>query len=160
MQRTSSNRRFAIAATAAVSAVTTLAGLGLQAAQAQMPMPMPMPAPAAPAQAGTAAPYTCNAIIATTSSAGTSGTAPLGSTKVSDAGACHAFARQAFQANASWSDPAKVCSRYPNQTVEVAAADYYSEMPGPNMNQVASFKVACGGPAQWDNSLKLLARAH
>ena len=95
--------------------------------------------------------------VSTKSSAGTSGTMDLAQSAVSNPSQCHAFARQAFKNNANWSDPAKVCSRYPDQTVEVMASDFYKEMGNKaGVNHVDSFTVKCGGLPVWDHGLKVV----
>lgn len=101
--------------------------------------------------AGTAAAqsYTCVATVATDG-----GKAILGTTKVSGtpiavaASACHDFTRKAFAANQNWSDPAKVCSRYPSGTVRrVEALDHFQELGNTaGYNRVGGYTVVCNGP--------------
>jgi len=92
--------------------------------------------------------YTCIATVATDG-----GKAPLGSTTVTGtpiavaASACHDFTRKAFAANKDWSDPAKLCARYPSKDVRrVEALDEFKEIPNPNTyNRVAGYTVVCNG---------------
>ena len=93
--------------------------------------------------------YTCVATVATDG-----GKATLGTTTVSGnpiavaASACHDFTRKAFAANANWSDPAKVCARYPSSTPRrVEALDHFKEIGGPpNYNRVGGYSVTCNAP--------------
>ena len=93
--------------------------------------------------------YTCVATVATDG-----GKAILGQTTVTGspiavaASACHDFTRKAFAANVNWSDPAKVCSRYPSGTVRrVEAIDHFKEFGETgNYNRVAGYTVVCNGP--------------
>ena len=96
-----------------------------------------------------AAQFTCIATVYTGPQA--SGFAQLGSTVVTGptvthaASACHEFARQRFAANPAWSDPNKVCLRYPSgapRNVEVL--DYFQEMGhSRGYNRVGGFNVTC-----------------
>src|SRR2546423_945490 len=88
--------------------------------------------------------YTCVATVATND-----GKATLGTTTVSGnpiavaASACHDFTRKAFAANLNWSDPAKLCSRYPSGTVRrVEAIDRFQEFGAPTAyNRVGGYTV-------------------
>lgn len=100
--------------------------------------------------AGTAAAqsYTCIATVATND-----GKAVLGTTTVSGnpiavaASACHDFTRKAFAANLNWSDPVKVCRRYPAGTERrVEALDNFKELGTTGgYNRVAGYTVVCNG---------------
>jgi hypothetical protein len=98
------------------------------------------------AQAQTGDNYTCIASVATEG-----GIQVLGTTKVSGtpvavaASACHDFTRKAFAANADWSNPDKVCARYPSGTLRtVLALDYFQELGHTNgYNRVAGFSCLC-----------------
>lgn len=100
--------------------------------------------------AGTAAAqsYTCIATVATND-----GKAVLGTTTVSGnpiavaASACHDFTRKAFAANLNWSDPVKVCQRYPAGTERrVEALDNFKELgTSGGYNRVAGYTVVCNG---------------
>ena len=93
--------------------------------------------------------FTCIATVYTGPQA--SGFAQLGSTVVTGptvshaASACHEFARQRFAANQAWSDPNKVCSRYPSGTPRnVEVLDYFQEMGhSRGYNRVGGFSVTC-----------------
>jgi hypothetical protein len=92
--------------------------------------------------------YTCIATVATDG-----GKAVLGTTTVSGnpiavaASACHDFTRKAFAANLNWSDPAKVCARYPSGSVRrVEAIDNFKELgTSGGYNRVAGYTVVCNG---------------
>lgn len=92
--------------------------------------------------------YTCVASVATEG-----GIQPLGTTKVSGtpiriaASACHEFTRKAFAANKDWSDPDKVCARYPSATTRtVMALDHFQELGTTNgYNRVAGYSCLCDG---------------
>jgi hypothetical protein len=93
--------------------------------------------------------YTCIATVATNDGKATLGTTTVtGPTITHAASACHDFTRKAFAANVNWSDPAKVCSRYPSGTVRrVEAIDRFKEIgTDGNYNRVAGYTVVCNGP--------------
>jgi len=94
--------------------------------------------------------YTCIAMVATNDGKATLGTKVVtGATATEAASACHAFTRQAFTANVNWSDPAKVCSRYPSGTVRrIEALDRFKEFgAATSYNRVGGYTVVCNGPA-------------
>jgi hypothetical protein len=100
------------------------------------------------AQAQTGNSYTCIASVATEG-----GIQVLGTTKVTGnpiavaASACHDFTRKAFAANTDWSNPDKVCARYPSGTLRtVLALDHFQEVGHTNgYNRVAGFSCLCNG---------------
>ena len=77
--------------------------------------------------------YTCVATVATDGGKATLGTTTVTGNPISvAASACHDFTRKAFAANVNWSDPAKVCGRYPSGDVRrVEAIDHFKEVGGP-----------------------------
>jgi hypothetical protein len=105
-----------------------------------------------------AAAETCIAEVSImTSPAGKSGTETLGESTVASPSQCHQYARQAFAGNAAWHAPTKVCSRYPGQSVEVMASDYYKEMgKAGGVNHVDSYKVQCAGTVVWNHNLMVV----
>jgi hypothetical protein len=96
--------------------------------------------------------------------AGGSGMTQLGTQSVSGAtlqqaaSACHAFARKAFAANASWSNPTQFCARYAlppphelnagdnSKTRLVWVTDHF-QPPGNGVNLVGGYSVVCDGAA-------------
>jgi hypothetical protein len=90
--------------------------------------------------------YTCIATVATDG-----GKAVLGTTTVSGnpiavaASACHDFTRKAFAANLDWSDPSRLCARYPSSTVRrVEALDNFKEFgTAGGYNRVGGYTVVC-----------------
>ncbi len=122
----------------------------------------------APASAAPAYHYTCVAEVSTAyvpDIPGQSGAATLATQVVTGAtlhqavGACHQFARNAFNANTSWSSPAAFCARYSQPLYEqnlgntakthaVWVTDYFQEMGHANgYNRVGGYNVICNGPA-------------
>jgi hypothetical protein len=117
--------------------------------------------PSAAPQISASGTHTCVTQVSTASRAGT-GTMSLGNdvavngpTAPSD---CHAQARTRFAANRDWSDPKRVCARYPGVgVVRVMASDYFRDLGNKGgVNHVESYKVDCGGPPTWDHSLHVV----
>ena len=93
--------------------------------------------------------YTCVATVATDGGKATLGTTTVTGNPIAvAASACHDFTRKAFAANVNWSDPAKVCGRYPSSTPRrVEAIDHFKEVGGPpNYNRVGGYTVVCNAP--------------
>ncbi len=123
----------------------------------------------APAFAAPVVTYTCVAEVSTgfapAYSPGPSGGAVLatqtfsGPNLQSVVGQCHQFARNAFAANTSWSDPVKFCQRYALANYEQTAgnnsktrlvwvSDYFQQMGKTNgVNRVGGYSVICDGAA-------------
>jgi len=92
--------------------------------------------------------YTCIATVATDGGKATLGTTQVSGTPIAvAASACHDFTRKAFAANLDWSDPAKLCSRYPSGTVRrVEALDNFQELGTTGgYNRVGGYTVVCNG---------------
>jgi hypothetical protein len=90
--------------------------------------------------------YTCVASVATEGGIQVLGTSKVSGTPVAvAASACHDFTRKAFAANTDWSNPDKVCARYPSGTLRtVLALDHFEEMGHSNgYNRVAGFSCLC-----------------
>jgi len=93
--------------------------------------------------------YTCVATVATDGGKAVLGTTTVsGSTITIAASACHDFTRKAFAANLDWSDPAKVCARYPSGTLRrVEALDNFKELGSTGgYNRVGGYTVVCNAP--------------
>lgn len=93
--------------------------------------------------------YTCIATVATDGGKATLGTTTVSGTPIAvAASACHDFTRKQFAANLDWSDPARVCARYPSGTVRrVEALDRFKEIgTDGNFNRVGGYTVICNGP--------------
>ena len=121
--------------------------------------------------------YHCVAEVSTALSppiAGQSGGAVLsvfvvtGATLHDAVGNCHQGARNAFNSNSAWSDPAQFCARYSQANYEMTlgnsgrtrvvwVTDYFQEMGHTNgYNRVGGYTVVCNGPASL-NQLPLTA---
>jgi hypothetical protein len=101
------------------------------------------------AGAAAAQSYTCVATVATDGGKATLGTTTVSGTPIAvAASACHDFTRKAFAANVNWSDPAKVCARYPSGSVRrVEALDNFAELGTTGgYNRVGGYTVVCNGP--------------
>jgi hypothetical protein len=101
------------------------------------------------AGAAAAQPYTCVATVATDGGKAVLGTTAVSGTPIAvAASACHDFTRKAFAANLDWSDPVKVCARYPSGTPRrVEAIDNFKELGTTNgYNRVGGYTVVCNGP--------------
>jgi hypothetical protein len=79
--------------------------------------------------------------------AASSGTEPLGTKTVTNASACHAYTRQVYHQNNTWSHPTAVCAGLPNDsgnTVLVYATDYFQEIGNGNgVNRDDGFSTIC-----------------
>jgi len=93
--------------------------------------------------------YTCVATVGTDGGKATLGTTTVSGSPIAvAASACHDFTRKAFAANLDWSDPVKLCSRYPSSTLRrVEALDNFKELgTTAGYNRVGGYTVVCNGP--------------
>ena len=88
----------------------------------------------------------CSASVHYRDAASKTGSSVLATKEVTTASECHQFARDSFNANKAWSDPAEVCAntggRTFKQPVTIWALDQYVG-GGKKFNRVAAYTVDC-----------------